>query len=114
MSKRVTSFKMFVVTLPAAGAFKEKKARAYIDTTTGDVYGSEKIITRLKSKNDKAVESLTVVEDTAKRLFPDVTDIKLRGKIVREVKESGRMLDKESGRMSGSNGSGTKLTFLLM
>lgn len=107
MSKRVTPFKMFVVTLPAAGAFKEKKARAYIDLTTGDIYGSEKIVARMKYTDSKILESLSVVEETAKRLFPDVSDVKLRGKIVREGKETGRMIDK-------NNGSGTRLTFQLM
>lgn len=107
MSKRKSKMKMFVVTLPAAGAFKEKKARAYIDTETGDVYGSEKITARWSSKNEKVQESLVVVESTAKTLFPELTDIKLRGKIVRDTKDSGRMFNK-------NNGSGSKLVFQLM
>ena len=107
MSKRVTPFKMFVVTLPAVAPFKEKKARAYLDTMTGNVYGSEKIIARLESKSDKAVESLSVIEETARKLFPEVSDIKLRGKIVRESKDDTRMIDK-------NNGGGSKLTFQLI
>lgn len=98
---------MFIVTLPAVGVFKEKKARAYIDTTTGDIYGSEKIIARLNSKNEKAVESIAVVETIAKQLFPDVSDIKLRGKIVRESRDTGRNFNK-------NNGGASKLTFQLM
>lgn len=109
MSKRVTPFKMFFVTLPAAGVFKEKKVRAYIDPVTGDIYGSEKITARLnpKYKNSDVEKSLAVVEETAKRLFPNVSDIKLRGKIVRETRDATRMINK-------NNGSGSKLVFQLM
>ena len=119
MSKKVTPFKMFFVTLPAIKPYTEKRVRAYVDLATGDVYGSEPIIARLFSNKTDIQDSMKVVETEAQTLInyyfkcslytASEPTARIRGKVTRCFDYS-----RDPSTLNVYNGAGSKLKFELI